>query len=149
MTPPIAAEISFPHQYNNVCISRCMQYSNLHYSTYNNLHTISQAHNIYISIRIQKFKIDFLKPSARPQPAKGRLWAVDWFTDIVFIKLCVCTYLSTYVCPYAPMWAKLLVQQWKQLLYKRKCEIKSVLNFGIDKFCTEVVSFLWFEILVW
>ena len=38
-----------------------------------------------------------VKPGARPQPAKGRLWACAWFTEIVFVKVCVCTYLSTYL----------------------------------------------------
>ena len=46
--------------------------------------------------------LPIFKPGARPQPAKGRLWACAWFTEIVFVKVCVCTYLSTYVCLYAP-----------------------------------------------
>ena len=33
------------------------------------------------------------KPGARPQLAEGRLWARVWFTEIVFVKVCVCTYL--------------------------------------------------------
>ena len=40
------------------------------------------------------------KPGACPQPAK--LWALTWFTEIVFVKVCVCvcvcTYLSIYLC---------------------------------------------------
>ena len=38
-----------------------------------------------------------LKPGTRPQPAEGRLWACAWFTVIVSVKVCVCTYLSTYL----------------------------------------------------
>ena len=43
---------------------------------------------------------------ACPQPAKGQLWAHAWFTEIVFIKVCVylSTYLPIYVCPYAPLY---------------------------------------------
>ena len=37
------------------------------------------------------------KPGARPQPAEGRLWACAWFTEIVFVKVCVCTYLPMFV----------------------------------------------------
>ena len=36
------------------------------------------------------------KPGALPQPAEGRLWACAW-TVIVFVKVCVYTYLSTYL----------------------------------------------------
>ena len=33
------------------------------------------------------------------KPGKGRLWARAWFTEIVFVKVCVCVpiYLSTYL----------------------------------------------------
>ena len=45
------------------------------------------------------FKPIICKPGARPQPAEGRLWACAWFTEIVFVKLCVCVpiYLSMFV----------------------------------------------------
>ena len=39
----------------------------------------------------------FIKPGARPQPAEGWLWACAWFTVIVSVKVCVCTYLSMFV----------------------------------------------------
>ena len=42
----------------------------------------------------------FFKPGARPQPAFGRLWACAWFTEIVFVKVCVCTYLPMFVRTY-------------------------------------------------
>ena len=42
------------------------------------------------------------KPGAHPQLAKGRLCARVWFTEIVFVKVCVCAcalaYLSMFVC---------------------------------------------------
>ena len=40
----------------------------------------------------------FVKPGAPPQPAFGRLWVRAWFTEIVLRKVCVCTYLSMYLC---------------------------------------------------
>ena len=37
---------------------------------------------------------------AHPQPAFGQLWARAWFTEIVFVKVCVC--VPIYVCLYTP-----------------------------------------------
>ena len=45
----------------------------------------------------EQLVVVIVKPGARPQPAFGRLWACAWFTEIVFVKVCVCTYLSTYL----------------------------------------------------
>ena len=62
----------------------------------------------------------FFKPGACPQPAEGRLWACAWFTEIVFVKVCVCTYLSTYLpiylFTYLPMFVRTHPREQNRLI---------------------------------
>ena len=59
----------------------------------------------FISMIAVKFQI---KPGTYPQPAKGRLWACAWFTEIVF----VCIYLSMFVCTHPREQILLVVWIW-------------------------------------
>ena len=49
------------------------------------------------------------KPGARPQPAKGQLWACAWFTEIVFVK-CVCVPI------YLPMFVRMHPREQNRLI---------------------------------
>ena len=95
-------------------------------------------------------KMCVFKPGARPQPAEGRLWACAWFTEIVFVKVCVCTYLPIYLCLSVRTHVSKIVNNGKSSFYVRsKSEMKSVLNFCTGELCSEVVSFRRTEIRVW
>ena len=76
-----------------------------------------------------------IKPLTHPQPAKGQLWALAWFTEIIFVKvsLCVPAYLCFSVCTHMSK----MVNGESSLHVKNKSEMKPILNFGIG----ELVSF--------